>query len=459
MVRRLLRCALAFAGVGLALVHGARLAPRQSVQDLEKVKSGAFVKNGKQTSCGLGIIDNQAAFVSADCLDFSGTSVDKSTKYEVYFDGSYNGASVQYKVTDITAHPEFDAVSKANNIAIVEYNPKNETFVFNSIATKTDEWKTVVYTQQYLKNVGSAQWGTPRLLAQAYKNESTCNSLSLVYSQNQDDFTCCEVLADAPAPYLSKCKVPYATVYAFIDKAMFLAGIFSHAVVTGGSDLCDYNKVRTYFTLFANYVGFAKNTLNRPLQLHEPMNGDLPESDPDYQMGVPSSGIMKISSRTIGGDFYKDQTKPNPGGSGDDQDSDDDSGGLRKGAVIALAVCCTVGTLLLAVGIFFLVRWWRGHVHRLRDPIQETNAQQILADGLGGATMPDYPKNDREDEDFARPPPAYTEDMQPPASAPCVPSAPPFPEHNHTAAASDGDQESVHEPRTPVPGPLPEKKG
>ncbi|KAJ2522751.1 hypothetical protein H4217_000538 [Coemansia sp. RSA 1939] len=86
-------------------------------------KGGVLVKNGKQTSCELGIIDSRAAFVAAPCLDYSsGNSVNQSTKYEVYLDAGIDNIAAKYTVTSITVHPGYNAETNANPIAILQFN-------------------------------------------------------------------------------------------------------------------------------------------------------------------------------------------------------------------------------------------------------------------------------------------------------------------------------------------------
>ncbi|KAJ1728108.1 hypothetical protein LPJ61_004212, partial [Coemansia biformis] len=57
-----------------------------SAKDLSDIKGGILVKNGNQTSCELGVLDSKAAFVSADCISFSGSFVNKNVKYQVLLD-------------------------------------------------------------------------------------------------------------------------------------------------------------------------------------------------------------------------------------------------------------------------------------------------------------------------------------------------------------------------------------
>ncbi|KAJ1843674.1 hypothetical protein LPJ73_005419 [Coemansia sp. RSA 2703] len=69
--------------------------------------------------------------------------------------------------------------------------------------------------------------------------------------------------------------------------------------------------------------------------------------------------------------------------------------GLSSKTKIIAGVCSAVGGVILLGAVFLLVRWWRKHgkVRRQRDPYKETAAQKILADDLGGASVPAFSPN------------------------------------------------------------------
>ncbi|KAJ2467738.1 hypothetical protein GGI03_001398 [Coemansia sp. RSA 2337] len=77
-----------------------------------------------------------------------------------------------------------------------------------------------------------------------------------------------------------------------------------------------------------------------------------------------------------------------PTGNPSNEKEPESNSGMSKRSIAIVAACSAVGSLLLAVGVVFLVRWWRGHLKRTRDPYKETAAQEILANDLGGASMP-----------------------------------------------------------------------
>ncbi|KAJ2584071.1 hypothetical protein GGH95_000627 [Coemansia sp. RSA 1836] len=385
--------------------------PRQadgsvSVSEIFKIKGGLLVKNGKQTSCGLGMLDNKASLISAACLDFVKGKVDTSTKYEVFVDGGFNGATARFVIQNITVHPSYDPATKANNVALVQYNKDAEVLWFNRNAVGLSDWTGLLYTQRYLSDIEGMAWATPKVKPENSIGDTTCSKLSPVYKANTKSFTCSSVLSTAPSASLSSCDVPYQAVYAVFSEAyVYQAGFFSHVVVTEGENLCKNGGQRSYFTLISDYLTFARTELNRKVYYYNPDNGTIPQTDVDYAMTKPSGSVTGVVM--LSGNMYTNQSTPsftsallsrtatssetptnNPPGEKEPSEDSGGSSGLSKRSIAIVAACSAVGSLIIAVGAFFLVRWWRGNLKRTRDPYKETAAQEILANDLGGATVP-----------------------------------------------------------------------
>ncbi|KAJ2450500.1 hypothetical protein EV183_004242 [Coemansia sp. RSA 2336] len=420
-----------------------RLSTRQTLQDLSKLKGGVFVKNGKQTMCGLALIDNKSAMVSADCLEYNGSSVNEDVIYTVYIDSGFDNITSNHIVTKITVHPDYDPETKANNIAVLEYNDNAWVDWYNYNAIDTYKWKNLVYVQRYVEDVDAGTWGTSKLVVDKYVNDTTCKDISPLYGDNLSDMTCYDTLVEPPSSELSTCNVPYSTVYALLDGIIFQAGIFSYAEVSGGSDFCGSGQMRTYYTLVANYLMFARVTINRTVYFYEQDVGAYPQNDSNYVMKdtkkrnsdftIVSGDIYALQSRDgassrVSSDLSSSDNSSGDNSSGDNSSSDESSSGgetksdgLSKTTTIIIAVCCSVGTLVLAALVFFLIRWWRGHMSRPRDPMQETNAQHILADDIGGAYVPTASNHNAasdtsdeiKDENM---PPAYADSVVSPVS-------------------------------------------
>ncbi|KAJ2849528.1 hypothetical protein IWW36_002566 [Coemansia brasiliensis] len=389
-----------------------KLSARQTVQDLSKLKGGVFVKDGKQTMCGLALIDNKSAMVSADCLEYNGSDINEDVIYTVYIDSGFDNKTSNHIVTKITVHPNYDRKTKANNVAVLEYNDDAWVDWYNYNAIDPYKWKNLVYVQRYVEDVSMGTWGMPKLVRAKYTNDTTCKEISPLYGDNLSDITCHDAVTEPPNSELSSCNVPYSTVYALIDGIVFQAGFFSYAEISGGSDFCSYDQMRTYFTLVANYLEFARETINRTVYYYEQDDTSYPQTNPYYVMN--NSQKQNSDFTMVGGDIYALQNRDSVSTqeSSDISNSDNSlmssdhetsgnnessSDGLSKSTTIIIAVCCSVGTLILAALAFFLVRWWRGHISRPRDPMQETNAQHILADDIGGAYLPASTSNHGDD--------------------------------------------------------------
>ncbi|KAJ2471531.1 hypothetical protein GGI02_002208 [Coemansia sp. RSA 2322] len=250
-------------------------------------------------------------------------------------------------------------------------------------------------------------WDTPQVYSQG-SPDSMCEQLSPVYRANELGYTCSSGLLQ-PTSSLGSCGVPYQVAYGLIGTTLFQTGIFSHVVVQGGSDLCRYTNQRSYYTLMSDYLMFASTVLNRTVYYYSSNNVTTPQNDANYSMEPPTD-LLSGSVVVLGGDMYARQVEETTTSSrqqtstsaietvtssdlsdefSDDLSGSDSSGSTSNRTTVIVAVCSAVGALLLAVATYFAVRWWRAHVARTRDPYMETAAQRMLADDLGGASLPE----------------------------------------------------------------------
>ncbi|KAJ2907906.1 hypothetical protein GGI21_003419, partial [Coemansia aciculifera] len=383
--------------------------------DLSKIKGGVLVKNGKQTSCGLGLLDNMASFVSADCLDYKNGKVDNDVVYEVFIDPAYDSVATRSVVQNITVHPKFNPTTKTNNVALIEFNLNSGVVWYNYNAIGRKSWNDIIYAQQYISDVNNMAWATPKISSSA-PSDAMCGNMSAVFSANQDVLSCNAILAGSPSPDMSTCNVPYQVAYAVIGRSLYPAGIYSHSVVEGGGDLCSNSSiVRNYYTMVEDYLMFARTALNRTVYYYRTDNTTLPQSDPNFAMVEPSAP-PPAKALTVAGNYYSRQTGSNfatsvptptvvptssssvPAASTSSSDSEQSSDssslspsdgitdGLSKNVVIIIAVSCSVGSLLIAFILFFVIKRRRiAKSSRRHDQFKEATAQLILAEGLGGA--------------------------------------------------------------------------
>ncbi|KAJ2604226.1 hypothetical protein H4R99_001931, partial [Coemansia sp. RSA 1722] len=195
---------------------------RDIPSELASVKGGLLVKNNKQTSCELGLIDSSAGYVSANCVDFNSDPPNGVTKYEVILDSGIDGKTARHNVDSIYVHPQYNQETLANNIAIVQFNTKSEITWLNPIGVVRELfWEDLIYVRRSLKNLDTLEWNTPEYLSTTDSDDTLCSSMSLVYSHNKYDYACTHHTASMSSSSLSDCDVPYGTVYTHMNGKLY----------------------------------------------------------------------------------------------------------------------------------------------------------------------------------------------------------------------------------------------
>ncbi|PIA13826.1 hypothetical protein COEREDRAFT_10994 [Coemansia reversa NRRL 1564] len=371
--------------------------------------------------------------VSADCFEYNGSNVDRSIKYEVYIDRGLNNLTIHYDIENIVIHPNFNAETKANNIAAVNFNTKGVAGWRNKIAIDFGKWLNRVYVQRVLNKPKPIEWGTPVMYVQpTVPPDPKCSEFSPIFSSNNGAFTCSDYTVEPLVKDKTDCKIPYPQLYAWMGDELYQAGIFSHAVIKGGTDLCKYDDARFYYTVLSNYIAFAQAALGKEFYYNGITEDSKPQGDPYFAM-VGASARLDYNMVMLSGDFYSpkslhiesasnlDNSEKNPNSaseknnpdtpnvnnsednytnpgitaeSGSDNNEDKPSNGSSNKTTIIASVCGSIGALVLFVVFFFLVRWYRGHVSKVHDPYKERSAQEALVDMFANAGD-------------TRPPPAY----------------------------------------------------
>ncbi|PIA13827.1 hypothetical protein COEREDRAFT_83196 [Coemansia reversa NRRL 1564] len=399
-----------------------RLVKRDATTDkLSARKGGVLFKNGQQTTCGVALLNNQAALVTADCFDFIGKNVDRSLYYQVYTSRAFTKTSKGFDLRDIIVHPDYNPVTKANNVAVVTYNTDKEQDWDMETAIDLDTWQARVYAQRHIKNMTDLIWDYPEYTTEDnIAQDDVCSDLSPIYKANTDKLTCTTILADPLMKNSTSCKIPYPVLYAQMGEDLYQAGIFSHSVVKGGDNLCNNQEVRSYYTLIGDYLAFAENALDKKFTHHSSASSSTPQSDSNYSMKPASRGVND-GTLMLSGDFYNPKaviigsatssdgtsmtTDSNVNGENatdnelasdgsNEQETDSNSKSTSKKTIIIAAVCGSIGTLLLVAVILFGIRWYRGHVSKVHDPYQAPSAQDFLQEMF-------------ENPNEGRPPPAY----------------------------------------------------
>ncbi|KAJ1670494.1 hypothetical protein GGF38_001487, partial [Coemansia sp. RSA 25] len=237
--------------------------------DIANFRGAILVKNGIPTSCELALIDNQAAFVAANCLDYKSGQVSADTKYEVYFDGAKGNAPGRATINpgDIYVNGFYDPTSYANNVAVVKFDFSAQGAWRNFFAVNRLEWNNIVYVRRQLLNAAedsmAAAWSTPAVVSQL-NSDSGCAKASGLFSSNQDDMLCSK--QSVTSPVSDRCSLPYGSLYGVASRAMAVSALYSHTV-TYGNKMCNNGGGDAYhfYTQLSNYTRFARHVLGRKL--------------------------------------------------------------------------------------------------------------------------------------------------------------------------------------------------
>ncbi|KAJ2713298.1 hypothetical protein H4R19_002320 [Coemansia spiralis] len=356
------------------------------------IKGGVLVKNGRQTSCNLLVMNSKAALVAAACLDFSSDRVvDRSTKYQVYLDDRIDSSAAKYDVVDVTVSGYYAAETLANNIAVLQYNTDGKV-TWNVPVASTGglgHWDEVVFDRCSLTDVGAMKWAAPvQHAAPEIGDFGVCEKLThgvlgpLYFTQATN------LTAAQPPPGQPGCAIPFGAVYGMANGTAFLLATYSHTLVNGGTDLCRYDSQCSYYAYTSVHAGLVASTVGRDAYFGLDILGISSSVPMDDSSMDNYNSAANASIATLSGDLFR--SKDADGGSSLDSSSDQsqstgpdkdgassDNSRSRRNAVI-IAVCTTVGGLvLIGTAVVLVMR----HLRRKRlvpDPIAETRVHEIL---------------------------------------------------------------------------------
>ncbi|KAJ1892877.1 hypothetical protein LPJ66_006083 [Kickxella alabastrina] len=419
---------------------------------LNSFRGAILVKDGKQTSCEIALIDEKAGFVAANCLGkTSSDSIDAKVTYEVYFDNAQGSSPTKARINiaDIYIHPAYNSESFANNIAVVKFTYPDSSSNWNSpIAAYRNEWTDIAYVRRLLTNVDDMSWRSPTIVSQL-NSDPSCAQASGLYKNNPNDFVCSK--ASTASPIDSKCAMPYGSVYGVGKNSMGEAALYSHSVVYGNY-MCEESSKFHYYTLLTNYVMYARAVLNRSVSQYVENTSALDGlgRSVKFQMKSPDAADDN-NTRRFGGDMYtventvsgkviwiidvttapgavststrtdritETRTVDQPSRSNDnesdvalassgldqsssdvDQDSlngldgenDDTFSGVPKSTVIAMATAIPLAAIVLAIALYFIITRYQRNQQRKkwsRGSISRQKNVLALVDELGGASQP-----------------------------------------------------------------------
>ncbi|KAJ2617010.1 hypothetical protein EV177_000773 [Coemansia sp. RSA 1804] len=291
------------------------------------MKGGILVKNGKQTSCEIAVLDSRSSMVSASCLAYKNGKVDTSIKHEVYLDNGLDGKTAKYTVEMVSVNQNYNATSLANSLAILQYNSDGKIEWNNTVGIGRDlYWDEVVFVRRTISDLDNMEWTTPIIQSNIGEGEN-CDAMSVLYDKNNSDFECNDKLVDAQLSSLTICQVPYGSVYAVINNKLYLAGIYSYtATYQGHGNLCYSGFKSNYYLLLRNYLSYASTVLGRFPDFFPLTNATFPTTNAYYSMTKPTNGQSSNYFLTKG-DYYLyqgddlNQSFPEQSEEGDGMDS------------------------------------------------------------------------------------------------------------------------------------------
>ncbi|KAJ2556251.1 hypothetical protein EV175_002086, partial [Coemansia sp. RSA 1933] len=260
-------------------------------------------KNGAQTSCMAGLITMEAAFVAANCLDYSTErTIDASVTYEVniYTIDTNIGLTVPVATSQISVHPDYNTSTLENNIAILQFNNGTSDSYFSYIAAKSFPSQENVYIRSTIDS-STNEWSAPVVSNQAI-DSSNCAAGSGLYASNSGWLACTSTTTTSANN--SNCAIPYGLIYAQLsNNTIVMSAIYSHSVVYGDS-MCGGNAtILNYYTNLWPFVPFAVEILWQ--EISEYGNGETQDiSDTTINSMNPPSNVDLSGAVTVGGDLY-----------------------------------------------------------------------------------------------------------------------------------------------------------
>ncbi|KAJ2551771.1 hypothetical protein EV175_003566, partial [Coemansia sp. RSA 1933] len=385
------------------------LVKRLDTSAIDGMKGALLIKNGGVTTCELALISNKAAFVAANCLDYTdGTNtVDSSTVYQVMISDGNTSTIGTYSVDTVDAHPRYNPETYANNVALLLFNSDASVEWKNYIAADPSEWDSEFYVQRTLvSNSTSSKWNGAQVVQASGSAPSGCSTASTLYAANQADFLCTtDTVSDSSSG--ANCVMPYGSVYGINGDNLAVAGLYSHSLVVGDS-LCSNSAVFNYYTLLSNYLEWGGVMAKSTIYLFAVDQSYVNNDKANYTMANPS-GSASVSGVLMGGDLYaipeassssssvesstsssateSSTDEPSSSSSESEESSSSEEGddGKSGSSHIAL-ILIIVGVVLLVIGIIIFLIWRRNKKRKAARAAHEQYQANMYNDNhsIGG---------------------------------------------------------------------------
>ncbi|KAJ2703928.1 hypothetical protein FB645_003694 [Coemansia sp. IMI 203386] len=420
---------------GLVYGHTEVVKRAVSAANISGFRGATLAKDDVLTSCEVALIDEKAGYVAASCLNYNDNgSINTNTVYEVYFDngGGGNTGKTTIRNDSIYKHPSFNSKTFANNIAVVAFDPVDDSTWKNPIAAYRKEWKETAFVMRELDNQDEIKWKTPNVHSQN-SVDSGCSSASQLYKDNSDYLLC--IKASTTSSQNSACSMPYTSAYGVGNSGMGIAALFSYSI-SSMDNMCNSTAEHfNYYTVLSYYDLFAKTVLGRDVNEYVEDTSGLNSLDrsASFQMKSvslddkvhafggdmysplnlfenviivsqgPQSSLTSTSFVSLTSTLFLSNSNSESDGADDGEDNLDDSEsdnqddnsdakykGMPKSTVIALACGISGGAIFIAVVLYLAITTYRTRKQRLQwSNGTERRQKDIreLYDELGGASV------------------------------------------------------------------------
>ncbi|KAJ1893956.1 hypothetical protein LPJ66_005465 [Kickxella alabastrina] len=300
----------------------------KTTKSIDSQYDGVLLVGSKQTSCSVAMQTGIYGFVAANCI------VDSSTNKTM--DASSLGialhgpdTSVLLTISGVTVHPNFDAQTLANNVAVVQYESPIVTIIHstsNSEANNisgysingTTSSESLGFMRRSLSSVESLTWNPLQIAKKSTANipEAICTTGSAIYAANADSMICSNSSVPALASDNPECSIPPGMAYRIVkSKSAAPAAIYSHTAVFGG-DLCSYNEKAHYYTRLSNYLDWAAGVSgSQPAAAASgAVKSVITADSTSFVMVPPDPDALKIN--VYGGNLYSYINAPTADSSG-----------------------------------------------------------------------------------------------------------------------------------------------
>ncbi|KAJ2849730.1 hypothetical protein IWW36_002422 [Coemansia brasiliensis] len=269
---------------------------------IDFLNDGVLIIDGKQSSCEIALIGESYGLVAANCLLTDDGKQRKVKQLKIATHGS--GDSEVIPVDDMVLHPQFDASTLANNIAVLTFTTSKDTIPSPMAPLNTTSWDDQCLFRRALNDL-TPTWSNYILGRVSDKGKELCQVASPIFAANSNDFICDQGLV-SPGDSITSCKLPYGMGYgAVLYEGTAPMALYSHTVVFGDG-LCSTSQKVNYYILLHNYLDWGQSIADaqksKSLKIPHSANAAKNNSQKIYQMNPPENPVPVV--QTYGGNLY-----------------------------------------------------------------------------------------------------------------------------------------------------------